>query len=212
LALQLSGELRPAVDASADPFAAALILAIAANAIDLGAKGHHEVTEESIGREMREALGRTLDPAAVEALRAGVAGAGEVLYLCDNAGEIVFDRLLIERLPCERVTVAVRGRPIINDATREDAASVGLTGVADVIPNGSGMPGTVLAECSSEFRERFARADVVISKGQGNYETLSDEAKPGLFFLLRVKCPTVARDLRCEVGDLVIARGGDASQ
>jgi hypothetical protein len=212
LALRLARELRPAVDASADPFSAALVLAIAANVIDLGAKGHHDVTEESIDREMREAMGRTLDTGAVEALRTAVADARDVLYLCDNAGEVVFDRLLIERLPCEQVTAVVRGAPVINDATLEDATSVGLNGAAAVIDNGSDMPGTVLGECSPEFRGRFARADVVISKGQGNYETLSGEPRPRLFFLLRVKCPTVARDLQCKVGDLVIAPGGGALQ
>jgi uncharacterized protein with ATP-grasp and redox domains len=208
LALQLLDELRPAVEGSSDPFAAALTLAIAANVIDLGAKGHHDVTEESIAGEMRAALGRELDRIAMADLRSRVASADDVLYLCDNAGEIAFDRLLIEELPCRHVTAAVRGLPIINDATLEDAGRVGLTRVAEVISNGDGTPGTVLGECSAEFRERFAAADVVISKGQGNYETLSGETKEGLFFLLRVKCPTVARDLACGIGDLVIAGNG----
>jgi uncharacterized protein with ATP-grasp and redox domains len=208
LALRLVAELQPFVDRAPDPFGAALVLAVAANVIDLGAKGHHDVTDESIAAEMHAALASDLDPAAVDGLRSSLAGADEVLYLCDNAGEIVFDKLLVERLPCRRVTVAVRGRPIINDATRADAERVGLADVAEVIDNGAGAPGTVLSECGSEFRERFRRAEVVISKGQGNYETLSEEDRPDLFFLLRVKCPTVARDLNCRVGDLVIARSG----
>jgi uncharacterized protein with ATP-grasp and redox domains len=212
LALRLADELEPAIAAATDPFAVALALAIAANAIDLGAKGHHDVTEDSITRELRTALERPLDAAAVDELRSRVAAADEVLYLCDNAGEVVFDKLLIARLPCPRVTAAVRGRPIINDATLDDATEIGLEEVAKVISNGDGTPGTVLANCSQEFRERFRDADAIISKGQGNYETLSGERRPGLFFLLRVKCPTVAADLDCRAGDLVVAQAGAVGQ
>jgi len=81
----------------------------------------------------------------------------------------------------------VRGAPVINDATIEDAEATGLTRIVEVIDNGSGAPGTVLSDCSESFVYRFNRADLIISKGQGNYETLSSVPAP-VFFLLKVKC------------------------
>ena len=123
--------------------------------------------------------------------------------LADNAGEIVFDRLLIEQLPIDRVTVAVRGYPVINDATLDDAETAGLTDIVDVISNGSDAPGTLLDDCSEAFRSRFEEADLIIAKGQGNYETLAQSPRP-IFFLLRVKCPVVARDLDYPVGSMVV--------
>ncbi len=119
------------------------------------------------------------------------ARAGRILYLADNAGEIVFDRLLVEALAPQRVTLAVRGTPVLNDATAADARAVGLTEICEVIDNGSDAPGTVLEDCSREFRQRFSTADLIIAKGQGNFETLS-EAPGNIFFLFKVKCPVIA--------------------
>ena len=136
--------------------------------------------------------------------------ARDILYLADNAGEIVFDRLLIEQLPPGRVTVAVKGGPVLNDATRSDAAVAGLNELAEVIDNGSDAPGTLLGDCSHSFRERFDRADLVIAKGQGNYETLSD-ARKDVFFLLKAKCPVIAHHLGCDVGRTVVQRSRPAA-
>ena len=136
------------------------------------------------------------------AFAAEVEAAENILYLTDNAGEIVFDRLLIARLPPGRTTVAVRGAPVINDATMADAETAGLTRLVPVIDNGSDAPGTVLADCSEAFRRRFAAADLVIAKGQGNFETLR-EANHRIYFLLRVKCPVIARDIGCPIGRMV---------
>jgi predicted nucleic acid-binding Zn ribbon protein len=86
---------------------------------------------------------------------------------------IVFDRLLIEELPHEKVTFGVKGSPVINDATMEDAEMTGLTRLVEVVENGSDAPGTILEGCSGGFRERFERSDLIIAKGQGNYESLS---------------------------------------
>ncbi|OQA21119.1 MAG: hypothetical protein BWY63_01362 [Chloroflexi bacterium ADurb.Bin360] len=102
----------------------------------------------------------------------------DILYLADNAGEIVLDRLLIEALGPARVTVAVRGAPVINDATMD----------------GSDAPGTVLSDCSEAFQERFRKADLVISKGQGNFETLSG-APRDVCFLFKVKCPVISSNV-----------------
>ncbi len=128
--------------------------------------------------------------------------AERILYLADNAGEIVLDRLLIERLPRGRVTLAVRGAPTLNDATLEDARRAGLTELVRVISNGSDAPGTILSDCSPEFREEFDRADLIISKGQGNFETLSEE-DGRIFFLFTVKCEVVGRKIGSDPGTLV---------
>ena len=124
----------------------------------------------------------------------------------DNAGEIVLERLLIERMPLERVTVAVRGGAIINDALMEDAQQAGLTEIVRVIDNGSDAPGTVLALASEAFRREYAAADLVISKGQGNYETVAPRRAQTVFYLLKVKCPVIARDLGLPTGTMVIRR------
>jgi len=206
-AMRLLGKLKGLVDASDDPFDASVRLAIAANIIDSGAKPHAETSEEAVEAALREALSQPLDRAMVEELRCALEAADDVLYLADNAGEIVFDGLLIEHMPCEDVTLVVRGSPTINDATMADARQVGLAERLAVIDNGSDAPGTILELCSEQFRRRFQAAGLVLAKGQGNYEALSD-ANRSIFFLLTAKCPVVARDLGCETGELVIAQRG----
>jgi len=196
LALDLLPALTARVDGARDRFDMALRLAAAGNLIDLA-------TRSAISdREVRHAIDSALSTPVVgdvEALRAATHAAGSILYLADNAGEIVFDRLLIERLPAGRVTVAVRGRPVINDATLADARAAGLDRIAEVIDNGSDAPGTVLDDCSAAFRSRFHSAGLIIAKGQGNFETLSD-TQANIFFLLKIKCPLVAQLTGTPVG------------
>jgi hypothetical protein len=125
------------------------------------------------------------------------------LYLADNAGETVFDRLLIRQLSIPVIYV-VKGGPILNDAVQEDALAAGLEGeVQEIIDNGSQAPGTVLSLCSEEFRTRYEEASLVIAKGQGNYETLS-EAGEKVFSLLQVKCPVIGRDLNAPLGGIIV--------
>ncbi len=203
-ALALLPELERQVAASPWPFRAAVRLAIAGNVIDLGAGTGW--TEETAAW-FREDDGESVDGAAVERLEREVAAAGEILFLADNAGEIVLDRPLLERLGPERVTVAVRGGPTINDATRDDAVRSGLTERFTVIDNGSDAPGTHLPDCSPAFVERFAAADLVIAKGQGNFETL-DDAGRAVWFLFLVKCPLPAEQLAVPLGTHVVRCGG----
>ena len=132
-----------------------------------------------------------------------------MLYLADNAGEIVFDWLLLEQMPVEKVTVAVRGSPVLNDATIADTQAAGIPGLVELIDNGSDAPGTILDDCSAEFRRRFDRTDLIIAKGQGNYETLN-EVEKDIFFVLKAKCPVIARDLDCHVGSLILRRSRHA--
>jgi uncharacterized protein with ATP-grasp and redox domains len=188
MVLRLVPEMRARLEASDDPFGLAVKLAIAGNIIDLGVSGH--VADDALHLAIDQALAEPIH-GLVDDLRRDIAAAGDILYLADNCGEIVFDRLLIEQLPTDRVTVAVRGKPILNDATMVDAETVGLTDIVPVIDSGTDAPGTLLDDCSPDFRQRFAAADLIISKGQGNFESLSDVDAP-IYFLFKVKCAVVA--------------------
>jgi len=216
-ALAALPRLRALVRASSDPLEAAVRLAIAANVLDAGMNaaamegGLHGGAD---GGEPGDAVVRALERGlheplhgSLSALREAVAAAGRILFLTDNCGEIVVDRLLVEQLPADRLTIAVRGAAVLNDATMEDARVAGLDALAPVVDNGSDAPGTVLADCSPRFRRVFHEADLVIAKGQGNYETLSD-ADADIFFLFRVKCPLIAEhaELPSQANALVRSR------
>jgi len=203
LALRLYPELRKRIMRSEDRLETAIRLAIAGNIIDFGANGSLE--EPDVNRAIRESLAVEPNRMQLSLFRDATVHAETILYIADNAGEIVFDRLLIEQLPYEKVTVVVKGKPVINDATIEDADVAGLTRIVEVIDNGSDAPGTILQDCSATFHERFSRADMVIAKGQGNYETLSGVDK-NVFFLLKVKCPVIARDIGCSANETVLRR------
>ena len=201
LALEMLPEAREAVAEADDPMEAAVRLAIAGNIIDFGIGVH--AGEAKIRRTLDRALHVPFDTMALDAFGSRAKAAAEILYIADNAGEIVFDRLLIERLGAGKVTLAVKGSPILNDALLEDAEEAGLADIVAIIDNGDNSPGTILERCSEDFRERFERADMVISKGQGNYETLND-ADRDIFFLLQAKCAVIARHLDCEIGTFVL--------
>jgi hypothetical protein len=203
LAMGLYPELKRRVKAADDPLETAVRLAVAGNIIDFGVTAtiSEAAVEETIDRALRDPL-----VGGVDGLRQAVADAGDVLYLADNAGEIVFDRVLIETLAAVNLAVGVKSVPVINDATAEDAEAAGLAGRYEIVENGSDAPGTLLETCSEAFRERFMAADLVIAKGQGNYETLSEAPRP-VWFILMAKCPVIAGHLGCEVGSLVVRRG-----
>lgn len=202
LARSLLPSFQARIARAADPFDAAVRVAIAGNVIDFGAKG--DLSENEAVAAMDRAFEAPVD-GDIRALREAAQRASRILFLADNAGEIVFDTPLAGMLPAGSVTVAVRGFPVINDATHEDAEAAGMSALARVIDNGSDAPGTILADCSDAFRAAFASADLVIAKGQGNYETLCDE--PGnIFFLFKVKCAVVARHSGFGVGTHAVVR------
>jgi uncharacterized protein with ATP-grasp and redox domains len=204
LAVEALPELAALVREAPDPLLAAVRCAIGANAIDLGVRG--TIPEADV----REALrGSPQEPVHgdLEEFRRALVDAREILYLADNAGEIAVDRLLIEEVGPERVTLAVRGAPVLNDATPADAREVGMSDLVEVIDNGSDAPGTILADCSEAFRQRFERADLIIAKGQGNFETLSGTESP-VAFLFQVKCPVVARQVGLAVGSHALVYAG----
>jgi len=200
-ALAALPRLRPLVSTSPDPLATAVRLAIAANTLDAGMNSRslpcvegdaaRAADGDALVARLRHSLEEPLH-GDLETFRLALAGARSIVYLTDNCGEIVVDRLLIEQLPRERLTIAVRGAPVLNDATRADAHAAGLDHLAAVMDNGSNAPGTLLDDCSESFRRTLQGADVVIAKGQGNYESLSDT--PGrFFFLFKVKCAVIAQ-------------------
>lgn len=209
LGVILRERLRPRVAAAADPFAAAVRVVIAANCIDFGARWG--LTPEEVTHRMESALEQPLDGPVADLQRAAEKSR-RILYLADNAGEIALDLLLIEQLPRGAVTVAVRGRPVINDATLPDAKAVGLAKHVKLIDNGSDAPGTLLADCSKVFQNAFARADLIIAKGQGNYESLAGTPNRPIYFLLIPKCPLVAQHLAAPEDTLVVRTGTPAAR
>ncbi len=199
-AIELYPTLNELVENSPNRFETAVRLAIAGNIIDFGASAEvdHSVIMNTIKTSLSEQLFGDL-----EYFQKVISLAQNILYIGDNTGEIVFDRLLIQQLPIDKITFAVRGSPIINDATITDAIETGMTDLVNVIDNGSDAPGTIIEECSDTFRRQFQDADIVIAKGQGNYETLSDINK-NIFFLLKAKCSLIAQHIGCNVGESVI--------
>lgn len=204
IALDLLPAMADLARRHANPREAVTRLAIAGNLLDAGSK--NRLAPEDLEERLNTIEELPLVGSVADLFRAADE-ARRILYLADNAGEIVFDRLLIEALPVEKITVAVRGLAVINDATREDAETAGIADIVPVIDNGSDAPGTLVDECSASFRSHFEEADLIIAKGQGNYETLSERRK-NLFFLLSVKCPVIAADIGAAVGSLVVKQGG----
>jgi damage-control phosphatase, subfamily I len=185
------------------PMEAAVRLAIVGNLLDVGAKTRMD--DGAIRAAFTDALTAPLQGSSVADFTERVRRADSILYLADNAGEIFFDRDLISQLPAGKVAVAVRGSPVLNDATCLDAQQAGLADRCEIISNGSDAPGTILSDCSPEFQTRFETADLVIAKGQGNYESLFG-ADRDIFFLLKVKCDVLARALNFPIGSLVLYR------
>lgn len=198
-ALEMYPYLKKIIRSSKDPVDTALRIAVAGNIIDFGSG-----TKESIKVEntVQTALDAAFSIDHVDRLREKIKTATSILYLGDNAGEIVFDRLFIEELGAHKVIFAARATPIINDATMEDARQVGLTDVCRVVSSGSEAPGTPLELCTDEFCDIYYSADLVISKGQGNFETLTDP-KRSVFFLMMVKCAVISREVGVPVGSFI---------
>ncbi|MEN8142338.1 MAG: ARMT1-like domain-containing protein [Thermodesulfobacteriota bacterium] len=178
---------------SETPLLTAARLAIAGNIIDYGSHQDFDVQ-----KAIDECLTNELAINHLEEFQKKLRTAQKILYLADNCGELVFDRLLIEYIG-KPVTLAVKEKPIINDALRKDAEYCGLDLSCRIISNGTDCPGTPLQNCSREFRREFEAADLIISKGQGNFETLSEIDAP-IFFMLMVKCPVVANHV-AEIAD-----------
>jgi uncharacterized protein with ATP-grasp and redox domains len=201
-AMSLYARMKDLIDYSDDTLEAACKLAIAGNAIDLGARAEFG----SMVSIVEDSAGYQLDQRHYRHFKESIGLSYLILYVADNAGEIVFDRLLVEQLlqiKKLKIVFVVREAPIINDATLEDALQVGLDEVATVISSGSDTPATILSLCSPKLRGYYQAADLIISKGQGNYESLSDRSE-NIFFLFKVKCPVIARDSGFDIDNPVL--------
>ena len=198
-ALSLYPQLKKRVSASQDRLQMAIRMAIAGNVIDFGANANFD-----LDKDLEVLLSQTLAIDHYPAFCHALQKAQKVLYLADNAGETVFDRLLIEELG-KPVVYAVREKPIINDAILQDALDAGIDKVAEIISSGTDAPGTILDLCSESFINIYRSADLIISKGQGNYEGLSDEIRP-VFFLLKTKCSVIARDIGVKQGSIILMK------
>lgn len=199
-ALEMLPFLRHEVKKSGSPFETIIRLIIAGNVIDFGAD--HNFKLDNVHEIIADSLKQPIDSEAIRLLKKAMEKAENILYIVDNCGEAVFDRLLIE-LYSEKITLAVRGRPILNDITRREAEMSGLVGLVRIIDTGDSTPGVVLKYCGAEFKRAFRQADLIISKGQGNYETMSETERP-VFFLLKAKCPVIASKFKTEQSSMLV--------
>ncbi len=189
-ALELLPSLRKDIADAADPFEMLIRVVIAGNIIDYGADIHFKL--EDAYEKIRQAFQAPLDLDSVKKLKRCLDSASNILYISDNCGEAVFDRLLIEPY-ASKLTLAVRGAPILNDLTLRELEVSGLAGLPKrVITTGDCTPGVSVKHSSPEFLEVFNSADLIIAKGQGNYESMSDTDRP-IFFLFRAKCKVIRR-------------------
>ncbi len=188
-ALAIYDDLQARINKHPDPLEAAVKYAACGNVIDYGVGDTYDIMEE-----LETVLQQEFYAWEYEFFISRLEKASWVLYLGDNCGETVFDRLLIETMNVP-VTFVVRDRPIINDVTMEDARQAGLDKVSTVISSGCRAPGVIIEKCSDEFRRLYQEAPLIISKGQGNFETLCDESRE-IFFLFKIKCAVVAKYLQ----------------
>jgi len=204
MATALLPKLRSLIALSGDPLDTAVRISIAGNIIDFGPNPDYDLWEV-----VERVLSQDYEINDLIVLREELKTAESILFLGDNAGESVFDRLLIEVIE-KPVIYVVRGGPVLNDTTMEDALSVGMNEVAEIVDNGARVPGTILSLCSNEFQALFHSADLIIAKGMGNYETLSDVPAP-IFFLLQVKCPVIGKDVGAPTGSIIVKKRSDVA-
>ncbi|MBI9045125.1 MAG: DUF89 family protein [Anaerolineaceae bacterium] len=200
IALGLYPQLKACVSQADDPLDMAIRISALGNLMDVANPNSYDLDEEidNISKQPIHGGGLKL-------FRERLKTAKRLLILGDNTGETVFDRVLIETLDMP-VTYAVKGSPILNDATLQEALDAGLDQCAEIISNGAAIAGTHLPYCSEDFKAVFEDSDLILSKGQGNYETLSD-VEANVFFLLRVKCEALSKDIGIPVGSMALKPG-----
>jgi len=208
LAFDLYDKVKKKVRASKDKLLTAIESAIAGNIIDFGVKNSLNVEKELekiMSEENKMIKNENKIFFAYDDFKNKLERSKKIIYLADNCGETVFDRVLIEEIqnlyPSVEVIYSVKEKPILNDALLEDAVFCGIDKICKTVSTGSVIPGTVLKLCSAEFLEIYKDADMVISKGQGNFESFVDDNKP-VFYLFMAKCPVVAKEVGCETGNI----------
>jgi len=190
------------VNQSENPFSTAAKLSVIGNIIDYGAQS----VNDNISDQIEFLYKKDLKIDMTAELKNEISKAKSVLYLGDNCGEIVFDKLFIETMKHQNITFVVRGAPVINDVTLEDANQVGMDNICRVISNGFDAPSTLIELCSDEFAAEYNNADLIISKGQGNFEGLMESTHPNIFFLLIAKCDPIAKLLGVNKNDMVVSK------
>ncbi len=190
-------ELEKIVANSEDKLLTAIRIAIAGNVIDLGVKKSFDIV-----KDVKSILKQDFAIFDYSAFKSQLEKTETILYIGDNVGESVFDKILIKELK-KPVKYAVRSIPIINDVTMEDAIASGLDEVAELIDSGCKSPGVILNQSTPEFLEIFNTAGLVISKGQGNFEGLSD-CKRQVFFMLKTKCSIISNHIGVEDGSIIL--------
>lgn len=185
--------LKSEIERADDSFKRAIQYGIVGNYIDFAVMEH--VDENHLEQLFIDAAKYVLDESTYQAMRQDICNAKHIVYLLDNCGEIVIDKLIIEEIqrmtPEAKITAIVRGEEAMNDATMEDAKEVGLDELVDVIGNGSDILGTCLKYISKEARTVIEEADVILSKGQGNFETLLGYDK-NIYYIFLCKCEMIA--------------------
>ncbi len=194
--------LQKKVQESRDPLWTATRLAIAGNIIDFGI-----YTSVDIDGAINRSLKTTIGVDDYQTFHHEVHQADTILYLLDNAGEVVFDKLLIDVLASsgKKIKAVVKGGPVLNDVTHDDAEQTGLDRICEIIDNGSDAVGTILAMTTPEFQKEFYNADLVLCKGQGNFETVSETGREA-FFLFQAKCDVVCRELGLDAGSMLLMK------
>jgi uncharacterized protein with ATP-grasp and redox domains len=207
LALDVYPKLEKLVKSSKDRLYMAAKAAIAGNIIDFGIKIKNAVTVD-LKKIIRDLPGIHLAVDDYNSFRELLKNSENVLYISDNAGEIVFDKIFIKEMVRlgKNVVLTVKSGPIINDATMKDAVEVNFDGLARVIETVNNNIGINLDSSSSFFLKEFKKADIIIAKGQGNFETL-DNVNANIFFLLRAKCGSIASELGVGYMDIVFTEG-----
>ncbi|MFN8257039.1 MAG: ARMT1-like domain-containing protein [Bacteroidales bacterium] len=198
-AKELAEHWLPEIKTADNPFNLALRLSIAGNIMDYGAP-----TNRDIEKNIEYVINTDFAIDHSKSLQNEIQNAKQILYLGDNAGEIVFDKLFIGTLNHPNIYFAYRGFPIINDVTIKDVIEFEMGKVAKPISNGYDAPSTLLEKCSPEFQVIWNNSDLIISKGHGNLEGLIDEKSKKIYFLLMVKCDVIAEHLHVKKGDFVV--------
>ncbi len=201
MALEWEGYLRRLIHSSREPLRTAIKLSVVGNIIDLGIKEQINI-KKSIEQILSQ--GFSIDDSDIIIQKVKNDSNLNILIIGDNAGEILFDKILVEELlKCTpHVVYVVKSGPVINDALLEDAEVVGMTEICKIIETGNDWAGVIEEKCSEDMKQRLRKADVIIAKGQANYETLTETCYP-VFYILKAKCPPVANHLGVKVGDLV---------
>ncbi|QZY53611.1 damage-control phosphatase ARMT1 family protein [Crassaminicella profunda] len=197
--LSMEKQIEEILKDSDDRFMTALKIAQAGNIIDFGALD--EISFDLVKELIYKTLESDLDEELYNKLKNELNSGKILLYLGDNAGEIVFDKIFIKEIkreyPHVEIFFAVRGEPVLNDINEEDAYNVGIDKYAHILSNGTDLPGTDLLEVSDEFKEIFERADLILSKGQGNFESLS-ECGENIYYLFLCKCNLFMEKFKCK--------------